>query len=467
MSNTRKENDLLGEETLEDVYYGIHTLRAKRNFSFDDRTVSLKLIYAMTQIKKAAALAHRKLNDYSPLIADAIINACDKVLSGDFDTSFVTHPLQGGAGTSAHMNVNEVLANIALETLGYPKGRYDIVDPIREINLSQSTNDVFPTAMRIAAIYGLRSLADEYARLQSAFIIKEQAYESILRLGRTQYMDALPITMGQTFSAYASVSNRDRWRLYKSEERLRTINIGGTAIGTGMNADMQYIFMVTDLLQEITGLGLARSDNLIDATQNLDGFLEVSGLVKTAAASLMKIANDFRLLSSGPRGGLQELILPAHQAGSSIMPGKVNPVILESIVQICLKIMGNDQIVTQAVSQGVLELNAFGPLIIHSLLESIELLTQAALKFRTHVLDGLIVDEARCLELVMSSNALVTVLLPIIGYADASRIAKRALDEHRTLNDILLEEGQFSQEEITRFLNPRTLVSPGVAKRLP
>ena len=465
MSEQRIEHDLLGEEILEDVYYGIHTLRATRNFDYNDKHVSLRLIYAMVQVKKAAAMAHKKLKDLSPLIADAIIAACDLILTGRFDASFVTHPLQGGAGTSAHMNVNEVVTNVALEILGHPKGSYAIINPLRDVNLSQSTNDVYPTAMRIASIRALRELADEYTKLQASFIVKEQAFENILRLGRTQYMDALPITMGQTFSAYASVVNRDRWRLYKSEERLRTINLGGTAIGTSMNAETKYIFMVTDLIQDITGLGLARADNLIDATQNLDAFVEVSALVKTAAVSLMKIANDFRLLASGPHGGLGELILPAQQVGSSIMPGKVNPVILESIVQICLKIQGNDMVISQAVSLGVLELNAFGPLIIESLLESIELLTRSAQKFRTHVLDGLLVDEQRCLEWVLASNALITALLPILGYDKASQIAKRAQTEHRTCQSLLLEEGLFSQEELDRYLNLRTLVSPGIAKR--
>lgn len=466
MSSLRTEHDLLGEEMLEDVYYGIHTLRAMRNFDYDDKRVSLRLITAMVQVKKAAAMAHKKLNDLTPTIADAIIAACDLILAGKFDASFVTHPLQGGAGTSAHMNVNEVIANVSLEILGHPKGSSLIIDPIRDVNLSQSTNDVYPTAMRIASIYALRELADEYAKLQASFISKEQAFENILRLGRTQYMDALPMTMGQTFSAYASVINRDRWRLYKSEERLRTINLGGTAIGTGMNAELKYIFLVTDLIQDITGLGLARADNLVDATQNLDGFVEVSSLVKTAAVSLIKIANDFRLLASGPRGGLGELILPAHQAGSSIMPGKVNPVILESIVQICMKIQGNDMVISQAVSLGVLELNAFGPLIIESLLESIELLTKAAEKFRTHVLDGLLVDEQRCLDWVHASNALITALLPMLGYDEASRIAHRAQTEQRTFQELLLEEKLFTQEELDRYLNPRALVSPGVAKRL-
>jgi len=465
MSNQRIEQDSLGELLLGDVYYGIHTLRAARNFDFSAERTSLALIYAMVTIKKAAAKSHRQLKSYDPSLADAISLACDRILTGEFDDQFITHPLQGGAGTSAHMNVNEVVANVALEILGHPKGSYAILDPLREVNLSQSTNDVYPTAMRIAAIRSLRKLADEFASLQSALNHKEQEFAEVLRLGRTQYMDALPITMGQTFSAYASVIQRDRWRLYKAEERLRTINLGGTAIGTGMNADLKFIFLMSDHIQQLTGLGLARSDNLIDATQNLDTFTEVSGLVKTAAVNLMKIANDLRLLASGPRGGFGEIRLPAHQAGSSIMPGKVNPVILESVVQIALTVVGKDLMITQAVGLGVLELNAFGPLIIHSLLDSMDLLAGAAQKLRTHVVTELIVDEERCLEHLENSSALITVLSPILGYEASSDIAKKALQQKKTIRQVLIDEAVFTKDELDELLNPHSLVSPGIKKR--
>ncbi|TXT17137.1 MAG: aspartate ammonia-lyase [Erysipelotrichaceae bacterium] len=457
----RTEKDFLGEVNLEDTHYGIHTLRAFRN----QRKTSLELIYAIVQIKKAAAQANFKVKLLPSEKYNAIIFACDQILAGFFDDQFITHPFQGGAGTSTNMNVNEVIANIALEHLGYPKGTYDVLSPIEDVNMSQSTNDVYPSAMRISAIYALRKLADEFALLQKAFIEKEQATGHMLHLGRTQYMDALPLSWGQTFSAYASLINRDRWRLYKVEERLRTINLGGTAIGTGINADQKYIFAATDLIQEITGLGLARAENLIDATQNLDVFVEVSGLIKTAAVSLMKIANDFRLLGSGPHGGLGELTLPAHQTGSSIMFGKINPVILEAIIQIALKVQGNDSIITSAVSLGVLELNAFGPLIIDALLESMNLLNSAAVKMRTHVLEGLSINEAICMEHLEKSNALITILNPILGYETISHIIAKANLEHKTIRTILLEEELFSQEELDRYLDPQSMISPGVVKR--
>lgn len=461
----RTEKDFLGEVLLEDNYYGIHTARSVSNFDFDKRRTSLELIYAIVQIKKASALANKKIGLLDSKKCDMIVFACDLILTHRYDDQFITHPLQGGAGTSANMNVNEVIANVALENMGYQKGDYTILSPIDDVNMSQSTNDVYPTAMKISAIYALRELAEEFALIQKNFIEKEQKTGHILHLGRTQYMDALPLSWGQTFSAYASVINRDRWRLYKVEERLRTINLGGTAIGTGINAPQKYIFAVTDLIQELTGLGLARSENLIDATQNLDVFVEVSGLIKTAAVSLMKIANDFRLLNSGPHGGLNELILPAHQAGSSIMAGKINPVIPEAIVQIALKVQGNDSIITSAVSLGVLELNAFGPLIIDTLLESMTLLKGAAKKMRTHILDGLVINEAVCLEHLERSTALITILNPILGYETSSYIISKANQENKTVRVVMLEEGLFSEEELNQYLDPQSLISPGKIKR--
>jgi aspartate ammonia-lyase len=461
----RQEHDSLGMIELDDSYYGIHTMRAIHNFDFNTQRTSLKVIYAITQIKKAAALANLKTQQLSPEKSQAIVFACDQILAGHYDDQFVTHPLQGGAGTSTNMNVNEVIANIALEHLGYQKGEYQYLSPINDVNMSQSTNDVYPTAMRIAAIYALRVLADEFALLQKAFIDKEQSTGHLLHLGRTQYMDALPISWGQTFSAYASVINRDRWRLYKVEERLRTINLGGTAIGTGVNAQPKYTFAVTDLIQDITGLGLSRSDNLIDATQNLDVFVEVSGLIKTAAVSLMKIANDFRLLNSGPYGGLGEIKLPEHQVGSSIMAGKINPVIPEAIVQIALKVQGNDLIITNAVSLGVLELNAFGPLIIEVILESMTLLSGAAQKMRTLVLAGLVINEQKCLEHLEKSTALITILNPLLGYEVASAVIKQATQENKTIREILLTQGLFTKAELDHYLDPHTLISPGILKR--
>lgn len=461
---SRVEYDALGSLSIADVEYGIHTQRAVENFAIDEERVSLAVIYAMVEIKQAAAIAHRKSKSYDSQKADAIIHACTRILRGEFDAMFITHPLQGGAGTSAHMNVNEVVANVALEELGLAKGSYDAISPLDDVNRCQSTNDVFPTAMRIAAIRSLRSLAKAITSLQAALVEKEHAWSDVVRLGRTQYMDAVPLTMGQTFGAYAAVIQRDWWRLYKAEERLRTINLGGTAIGTGINADRAYVFAITDALQEITGLGLARSENLIDATQNLDAFAEVSGLVKTAALNLMKIANDLRLLSSGPRGGLGELILQPKQAGSSIMPGKVNPVLLESVVQIALQVCGNDTMITHAVGMGVLELNAFGPLIIDAFLKSANRL-RAAARMLENVITELNVDQQRCLDHLERSTAMITLLVPILGYATASRIAKRVLAENTTVNAVLLEEKLLSQSEIDRLFTTVSLVSPGIRRR--
>jgi aspartate ammonia-lyase len=461
----RQEKDFISEIELEDHYFGIHTYRATQNFDFDQKVTSLRLIYAITQVKKAAALANHKVKLLDTQKCEAICFACDEILAGKYDTQFITHPLQGGAGTSTNMNVNEIIANIALEKLGHLKGEYHYLSPLDDVNMSQSTNDVYPSSMRIAAIYALRDCADEIALLQKAFIDKEHQYADLLHLGRTQYMDALPISWGQTFSAYASAINRDRWRLYKVEERLRTINLGGTAIGTGVNADQKYIFALTDYIQDITGLGLARSENLIDATQNFDVFVEVSGLIKTAALNLMKIANDFRLLGSGPHGGLAELKLPTHQAGSSIMAGKVNPIICEAIVQIALKIQGNDSVISSAASLGVLELNAFGPLIIDALLESMILLKGAALKLRTKVLDGLEVNVEQSLKHLEQSTALIAILNPLLGYETSSLVIKKANAQHKTVRQILLEDKLFTEEELNRYLDPHSMISPGILKR--
>lgn len=314
--------------------------------------------------------------------AQAIMTACDEILAGEFVDQFVVDPLQGGAGTSTNMNVNEVVANRAIELLGSTKGNYDLIHPLNDVNMSQSTNDVYPTALRIAAIRELRNTAEAFAELQEAFQIKENEFADVLKLGRTQMMDALPMMVGQEFGAWSKAIARDRWRIYKVEERLRQINIGGTAIGTGMNASHKFIFLMTDLLQDMTGLGLARSEFPIDVTQNMDVFTEVSGLLKSAAVNLVKISGDLRLLGSGPRGGLGELNLPAVQAGSTIMPGKVNPVMAEMIGQVSMRVMANDFAITQAAMSGQLELNAFVPLIAESLLESLEILTNGVNSFR-------------------------------------------------------------------------------------
>lgn len=459
----RTEHDLLGEKAVpENAYYGIHALRAAENFNISGRTVHPQLIQAIVLVKKAAAMTHKKLNTYTVELADAIIGACDDIAAGQLADQFIVDAFQGGAGTSTNMNVNEVIANRAIERLGGKLGDYSIVHPLDHVNHSQSTNDVYPTALKIAAIRLLRPLANAFASLQEAFQRKEAEFAGVMKLGRTQLMDAVPLTAGQEFGAYAKALARDRWRLYKVEERLREVNIGGTAIGTGLNAPLKYTFLITDYLQQLTGLGIARSEYAIDQTQNMDVFVEVSGLLKAAAVNLIKISGDLRLLASGPAGGLGELRLPAVQAGSSIMPGKVNPVVAEMIGLVAMRVIANDTAITQAALGGQLELNAFTPLIAESLLESLELLTRGIATFERMCVDGIEVDAARCEQLVQRSSALATTLVDYLGYERASDIARQAQAEKTTIREVVLRERIMSEEQIDRIINPNQVTRPGI-----
>lgn len=459
----RLEKDLIGSKEIDNSkYYGINTARALENFELDNKAINIDFIREIAVIKKAAAIVNIKLNALTAEKGNAIIKASEEVIAGKFDDQFKISAFQGGAGTSANMNVNEVIANRAIEILGGQKGQYEIVHPLNDVNMSQSTNDVCPTALRIAAIKKIRKLANALAELQEALQIKENEFADIIRLGRTQLMDALPIMVGQGFGAYAKAIERDRWRIYKVEERLRVINIGGTAIGTGLNATNKYIFMVTDVLQDLTNLGIARSDFPIDTTQNCDVFVEVSGLLKACAVNLMKISNDLRLLGSGPRGGFSEIILPMCQAGSTIMPGKVNPVIPEMVSQVSMRVVANDTAITLAASSGQLELNAFTPLIAESLLESLELLEKAVIIFREKCIEHITVNESNCKENLERSTALVTALVHHIGYDKACDLAKVALKEEKSIREVLYDEGIYSKEEIDKILNPFELTSPGI-----
>lgn len=459
----RLEKDLLGEAKIpQNAYYGINAKRAEFNFNISDKKVNINMIYAIVTVKKAAAIAHKRINELSSEKADAIIKACDEILCGNLKGEFITNFLQGGAGTSTNMNVNEVIANRAIEILGGEKGDYSIVRPIEDVNMSQSTNDVYPTALRIAAIKLLRPLSDAFSDLQESLQIKEDEFSDIIALGRTELMDALPIMVGQEFGAYAKAISRDRWRIYKVEERLREINLGGTAIGTGLNASEKYIFTVTDVLQDLTGLGLSRSDYMMDITQNMDVFVEVSGLLKSAAVNLIKISNDLRLLGSGPNGGFGEYKLPEVQAGSSIMPGKVNPVICEMAAQVSMKVIANDTAITLAASQGQLQLNAFSPLISESLLESLELLTNTVKIFNDKCIKSIIVDEEKCKKNLEKSTAIITALVHHIGYKKASEIAHKSVKENRSIKEILISENILSKEVIEKILNPYEITKPGI-----
>lgn len=460
----RKETDSLGMMDLDaKVLHGIHTARAIENFHCAERPVHRDLIQAMITVKKACAMANRDTGSLDNGKADAILKACDQLLAGGYWDVFVTDALQGGAGTSTNMNVNEVIANLALDILGRQKGSYDVIHPLNHVNMSQSTNDVYPTAIRIAAIYKIRDLADALAALQESLQQKENDFSQVLKLGRTQMMDALPITMGQSFGAYARAISRDRWRIYKAEERLREINLGGTAVGTGLNASKAYIYMATDYLQQLTGLGLARTDLLVDTTQNMDVFVEVSGFLKACATNLIKAASDIRLMASGPKGGFSELNLQPLQAGSSIMPGKVNPVICEMTIQAALKTIGNDTTLTQASHMGQLELNPYGPLIADTILESLDLMIRAVRAFDEKCIRTLTVNEEKCLEAVENSSSLAAVFIHLLGYDEAAVIAKASQEANMTIRQYLIDNRFFTEEELDNILNIHQITGPGIA----
>lgn len=460
----RIEKDLLGECLVpQNVYYGVHTLRAVDNFPLTAFKAHPKLIAAMALIKKAAANVNSELGSLDSKIGKAISEAADEVIAGKWQEQFIVDALQGGAGTSTNMNVNEVIANRAIELLGGQLGEYAIVHPINHVNLHQSTNDTYPTAVKIAAIWLLQDLSEACASLQQAFQDKESEFAGVLKIGRTQLQDAVPIMLGQEFSAYAQAISRDRWRLYKVEERLRQVNLGGTAVGTGMNAPKKYIFMVNDKVRQYAKIGLARAENMIDATQNADLFVEVSGLLKTLAVNLGKIAHDLRLMSSGPFGGLAEVSLPERQAGSSIMPGKVNPIIPEAVNQVSFHVMASDLAITMAAQSGQLELNAFLPLIAHHLLSSIELLTRCIQMFVTNCINGIQANRKSCQAVLDKSLVTVAALVPHIGYDLATQVAREAIQTGQSVLATVRAMNLITEEKLAEILDPHALTKPGIA----
>ncbi len=460
----RVEKDLLGEiKVPREAFYGIHTVRAVSNFKVSGIMTHPALIRAMAQVKQAAALANMGAGLLERRLGEAIVQSAGEIVAGELAGQFIVDAFQGGAGTSTNMNVNEVIANRAIEILGGAKGDYSLVHPLGHVNMSQSTNDVYPTALRIAAIGMVLELSEALAVLQSALQDKEASFAGILKLGRTEMQDAVPVTLGQEFSAFAEAVARDRWRLYKVEERLRQVNLGGTAVGTGLNANTKYIYAVIEELRAITGIGLARSDNMVDLTQNADVFVEISGLLKAAAVNLAKIAGDLRLLASGPRGGLAEIRLPQVQAGSSIMPGKVNPVIPEMVTQVAFQVMGNDQVIAAAAAGGQLELNAFMPLIAHNLLSSLEMLINAVKLFAEKCVKNILADEERCKHWLEESYGFITALTPHLGYDLASELVKKACQGKKNLRQLILESGLYTEEELKAVFTPGELTRPGVA----
>lgn len=458
----RLESDALGTARVPAAaYWGVHTARAVANFPLTGRAVRTELVRAMALVKLACANANHELGFLPQKEWQAVSDACREVAEGGLHDEFVVDALQGGAGTSTNMNVNEVIANRAEELLGGRLGEYARIDPLRHVNLHQSTNDVYPTAVRIAAIHLLEKLEQSIARLQSSFQEKEASFRNILKVGRTQLQDAVPITLGMECSAWAECLSRDRWRIFKCNERLRVVNLGGTAAGTGITAPRAYIFLVIEKLRETTGLGFARAENLVDATQNVDPLVEVSGILKAHAVNLFKIASDLRLLSSGPMAGIGELRLPPVQAGSSIMPGKVNPVICEAVSQAALRAMADDAAVTQAAFLGQLELNAFMPLLADSLLGGMRLLTRACRMLDEKCVRGLEADEATCARHLHRSFATVTALVPALGYELAGEIAAQAHSTGQSVREAVLERGLLEEHELDRLLSTEAATALG------
>jgi aspartate ammonia-lyase len=460
----RTEQDSLG--TLEipaKALYGIHTARAIENFPYTQRPVPVVFIEAYGTVKQSCIQTCIDLGEWTdnPGKINAMLQAAMEMAAGSLSCWIKTDLLQGGAGTSLNMNVNEVLANRSLQILNLPLGEYIHIHPLDDINRYQSTNDTFPTALRVAAIWSIGRLEQALVKLQEAFQAKEKEFVDVVKLGRTEYQDAVLTTLGREMSAYAEAFNRDRWRVYKCVERLRVVNLGGTAIGTGLSAPRDFIFRVTDTLRDITGLGLARAENLVEATQNTDVFVEVSGILKACACSLLKIAGDLRLLSSGPVGGLNEITLPARQAGSSIMPGKVNPVIPESVSQAAMQVIGNDVVITQACAAGSLELNAFMPIIAANLLESIELLTTASDIFSGFCVQGIAANFEQCRRTIENSTSTVTALLPKLGYDRCAAIAKQAKTENKSIRQIILEQKRMTELEYEALISPEAVCRLG------
>jgi aspartate ammonia-lyase len=454
-THERREHDFLGEVTLPaGVLYGVQTARALENFPLTGRPAHPELIRAFGLVKLACAQTNRELGAWGeePQKAQAIERACHEMADGLLDRHVVVDALQGGAGTSLNMNVNEVLANRALEILGEAHGRYEFVSPLDDMNLHQSTNDTYPTALKLAAVRLLHALEEKVVAMQEAFQAAEKRFAHVVKVGRTEMQDAVLMTLGREMSAYAEAFNRDRWRIYKCEERLRVVNLGGTAIGTGLTAPREYIFRVTDRLRELSGIGLARAENLVEATQNADVFVEVSGILKAHAASLLKVCSDLRLLSSGPEAGLGEIKLPARQPGSSIMPGKVNPVIPEAVSQVAMLVFGHDQALTLACASGSLELNPFLPLVAHSLLESLDLLARGDDILRRHCVEGMQADEVRCRAHVEDSTALVTALVPALGYEKCCLVAKKAQESGKSIRQVVLDEGFLTLSQFTALV---------------
>ena len=459
MEHMRLESDSIGKKDVPaQAYYGVQSLRAMENFSITGLKMRREMICALAVLKKACAIANGAAGVMDMQVATAIEKACDLILEGKFHDQFICDPIQGGAGTTANMNANEVIANRAIELLGGKKGDYSIVHPNDHVNRAQSTNDVIPTAAKLTTIRLLKRAIAQVKRLNEALLQKEKEFFGIIKMGRTQMQDAVPIRLGAEFGAYSRAISRDIRRMELALEEMYAINLGGTAVGTALNANPVYVSLLAPTLSRICGLPLTKADDLIDGTQNLDSFAYVSAALKTCAISCSKMANDFRLMSSGPRCGFEEINLPAMQNGSSIMPGKVNPVIPEVMSQAAFCIIGNDMAITMAAEAGQLELNYAEPVLYHKLFESLVALAGAVETFTDNCVVGITANAERCRELVDGSVGVITAICPTVGYKASADIAKTAIATGQSVREVLQSKNIMTEEEIDKLLDPSTMV---------
>ena len=460
----RVEKDSIGVKDIpEEVYYGVQTLRAAENFHITGLNMHPEIINSLAYIKKASAITNCEVGILEKKKAQAIVQACDEIIEGKFHDDFIVDPIQGGAGTYLNMNANEVIANRAIEILGGKKGDYTIVNPNDDVNCGQSTNDVIPTAGKMTSLHLLQNLKKQLLRLYDALNEKAKEFDHVIKMGRTQMQDAVPIRLGQEFKAYSVAIMRDIHRMDKAMDEMRTLNMGGTAIGTGINADENYLRRIVPNLSEISGMEFIQAFDLIDATQNLDSFVAVSGAVKACAVTLSKMSNDLRLMSSGPRAGFGEINLPAKQNGSSIMPGKVNPVIPEVVNQVAFNIIGNDMTITMAAEAGQLELNAFEPIIFYCMFQSIDTLGYAVETLVDNCIVGITANEERCRQLVENSVGIITAICPHVGYEKTADIAKKAINSNESVRSLILKENIMDEEELSRILDPIHMTEPGIS----
>lgn len=464
MAKYRVEEDLLGQkEVPASAYYGIQTIRARENFNITGYTINSELIVAIAQVKKAAALANMEVERLDRTIGNAIVLAADEIIEGKLHDQFIVDPIQGGAGTSVNMNANEVIANRAIEHLGREKGDYEIIHPNIHVNMAQSTNDAFPTAIHIATIRLIDQLVQTLEALKETFYNKGKEFDHIIKMGRTHLQDAVPIRLGQEFQAYGRVLSRDIKRISNSLDSLLEVNLGATAVGTGLNADPDYMEKAVELLRDLTEYPFRNAENLVDGTQNTDAYTEVSSTLKICMVNMSKVANDLRLMASGPRAGFAEINLPARQPGSSIMPGKVNPVICEVVNQVAFQVIGNDQTISMASEAGQFELNVMEPVLVFNLHQSLHMMNQVFDTFRKYCIEGIEANIDICKAYVDRSVGIITALNPHVGYKVATKVAKEAIETGKSVREIILRDKILSEVAMDQILDPFEMTKPGIA----